>query len=500
MTTKHPLSLAIAVAGAACMAAIAFGLWVPHADHPFIGARLYDVYARMLIEGRLDLPVRELRFEGHYARDGTGYMYHGLGPLLTRIPFIPFVELPTAWLSALSIWFWAVAGNACFHRAFVLGLDRVEIAAAGGPVRTLLAFAVWFASPGMLLVGNGSVYYEPVAMAYGLNGGFILLIAMISFGKLSLERALPWLAVIAGLMVHARPHLAVGLYVGVCVIAFLVVRRGGRRNWTMAGLAVLLLGLFGGLLLAFNAARFHNATVMHGSFANSDLQYGTVYWGYEKADNERAQAFEQHGRFNAGRILPNLLYYGFAPPLTEATKPAVLLLRNPSKALSPIIGKRRFEEPRAGILFLWPFWMLLMAIGLRQKSLWRMPALAGLIAAFIGSALMLSYVTISLRYHVDLWPAIALPAVFGVGPFAAKAYPDTGGRWSQRGAIMAALLVGVAMTALLTQRSRGLLIDAPGGFTGRWSFEHCLKLTARRGFPLEKGRALCRPAFDGVDR
>lgn len=496
-SVRHPLTPIVALLGVAYLGATAFGYWAPGSEHPFIGGHLYDVYARVLLDGRLDLPVRELHIEGHYTPDGRGYMYHGLGPLITRLPFVPFVDLPTTWLAPLSIWFWAVVGNLCWHRAFLLAVDKASVAlgGAGGAFRTILALAMWFGSPGILLVANGSVYYEPIAMAYGLSGGFALLIAMATFGAIGLERALPWLAVLAGFMVHARPHVAIGLYAGVCMIALVSVRLGGRRNWSRAGAAMLILALFGGLLLAFNAARFNGLSVMHGTFAKSELQYGMAFWGFEDPTRGRARAFEEHGRINAGRIPPNLLFYAAAPPSTAATEP-VLAVFEGFNAFFPAAAFIRVEEPRAGVILLWPFFVLLMGFGVRRRSLWQMPALAGTAAFSIAALLMLSYATITLRYHVDIWPAVAFPALFGIGPVAALMAADFPRGWAIKLAVPVLLVGGILFGTAIAIGSRARLIEEPGGSARRWSFDYCARRAMLRGFSPDRSRQICLPIFD----
>lgn len=496
MSSHRLVALLFAALGAAVMAAFAFGLWSPPA-HPYIGSRLYDFYAQALLQGRFDLPLRELRLEGHYTPGGTGYLYHGLGPLLIRLPFLPFVELPTWWLSPLTIWFWAVAGNACWHRAFVQALGR---AGTGVPAaaHALLALAVWFGSPGMFLVANGSVFYEPVAMAYGLGGGFALLLAKAVFGALPIERAVLPLAVLAGLVVHARPHLAVGYYAGVCLLAAWLALRGAGRARLRAAAAVLILGLFGAALLASNALRFRDAAVMHGTFGEGEVQYGMIYWGAEDADGWRARGFKEHGQFNALRILPNAMIYVLSPPYASFTEPAIHALEGANHALADWIGKVRVEIPRGGALFLWPAWMLLMAVGLFKRQLWRMPALAGMAAVSIGALLLLSYATITMRYHADLWPLVAFPALFGIGPAARWLLEAGGGRLAARVLLIVLVCAGIGVTTLVVARSRQFLLEAPGTLSAPWSDEHCLKLTARKGFAEARGRALCGIAGEAV--
>lgn len=474
------------------MAALAFGLWSPPA-YPYIGSQLYDFYAEALLSGRFDMPLRELRYEGHFAPDGTGYLYHGLGPLLTRLPFLPFVDLPTRWLAPLTIWLWAVAGTACYHRAFAFALGGAEAKGTTGALvrHGLLALAVWFGSPGMFLAANGSVFYEPVAMAYGLGGGFLLLLAMTVFRSLPVARALLPLAVLAGLTLHARPHLAVGYYAGVCLLALWLVRRGDPGARARAAGAMIVLALFGGILLGSNALRFKDVAVMHGTFGDSDVQYGMVYWGAEPADGWRARGFREHGQFNALRVLPNAMVYVLSPPSGDLTQGAIRALHEAHRANAASIGLVRIEHPRGGALFLWPAWLVLMAVGLFQRSLWRMPGLAGAVAVAAGALLLLSYATITLRYHADLWPLVAFPALFGIGPL--SRWISAPGHWRlvSRALFVGLLLAGVAVTTLIAARSRPVLIQKAGTLSAPWSDGQCLALTSRKGFSPERGRELC---------
>jgi hypothetical protein len=408
------------------------------------------------------------------------------------LPFLPVVTLPTWWLAPFSITFWAIVGTACYHRAFALAVScsRLGGTRLEGAFQMLLALAIWFAAPGVLLVANDSIYYEPVAMAYGLGGGFVLLIAMLAFGKIAMERAIAPLAVLAGLTLHARPHLAVGYYAGVCALAATLAWRGGSRERLKAGLAMLVLGAFGALLLASNALRFNDATLMHGSFGSSELQYGTVYWGLEEPDSPRAEGFMEHGQFNLGRALPNLMVYLASPPAGFGMDSAMGSFEKRHDELEAPFGYVRIEMPEGGTIFLWPFWMILMAAGLFRRELWRMPGLAGTFAVAIGGVLMVSYATITLRYHIDLWPLIALPAVFGVGPVAACAYDGVGG-WLLKLLLIVLVTYGVVAGFIISKESRKVLIEVPGSISAPWSDKKCLALTARKGFSEERGRALC---------
>src|SRR5690606_7747451 len=112
------------------------------------------------------------------------------GPILTRLPFIAFVDFPTLWVAPLSIWLWSVAGNICVHRTFIFALARADFGEQGvpGTVRSVLALAVWFGAPGIVLTANSSLFHEPVAVAYALGAAIVLLLVKLSFGAIRPER------------------------------------------------------------------------------------------------------------------------------------------------------------------------------------------------------------------------------------------------------------------------------------------------------------------------
>jgi len=506
MKRKYPVDLAIAGIGVAYMAMLAFGFWAPPGISYF-GTRLYDLYADALLHGRFDLPMRELLYEGHYAPDGTGYLYHGLGPLLTRLPFAPFVNFPTWWLSPLSILFWSVIGNICYHRAFFLALEHVQAGAKRLPCAAyaLLALAVWFASPGVYLAASISLFFEPIAMAYGLAGAFVLLVAMVSFGKLALDKALFSMSLIAGLILHARPHLAIGYYAGVCLLAASVLLRGEAHRWRRAAAAMFILGIFGTILLASNVARFQSTMTMHGSFSQSGLQHGTTFWGLRDEHGQRANAFEDHGRFNAKRVIPNALVYFASPPEGFGFEAAIEGIEALNRAMIPSGDYVKIERPKVGMLFLWPGWILLMAIGLCQRALWRTPGLQAMIAVAIGGLLMLSYPTITLRYRVDLWPVIALPALFGLGPFSAWIFDFSRGKALAQALAAVLFLTGGYATATASLKwAEDWFGQQPGSYFAPWPEEFCLELAAKKGFGAERSRLLCElesePDREGKDQ
>ena len=490
------IALFVAAMGAAFTFAIALNLLVP-VPYYYIGQNLYDVYAQALLGGHLNLPVRYLKLEGHIIPDGTGYLYYGLGPLLTRLPFLPFVDLPTMWIPAASIWFWSVLGCAAYHRAFWLalakgcgGADRIGVGTSA-----LLAFAVWFGSPGTVLVGAAPVFREPIAMAYALCGGFVLVIAMVAFGRLTLERALIPLAVLAGVTVHARPHLAAGLYLAVCVLALTVVAKGGWPRWRRAGTAMLVLGLSGAALLAMNQIRFGDYKTSHGSLTDGYVEYSSIYWGLESKDGPRARTYTDEGPFNARRIIPNAMIYLFAPPSSLGVDPIIDAMRSLHARMIAPMHPLVIADPSAGLVFMWPLWCVLAVIGLRQREVWRIPVVPVLAGVTIGALLMMSYLTITIRYHMDLWAMLALPAVFGTAALARKLsdQPERKRVWVP---ILLALVV-VSGFVSVHKMLHSRLITVAG--IGPWPAEFCLKLTRGKGFDQARSREICSLDAHGND-
>ncbi len=490
-SAAQTVAFAIALVGATLMAAIASGSIYP-VPHPFIGAHLYDMYAHALfVEGHWNLPMCDLKLEGHFTADGNGYLYCGLTPLLTQLFFLPFVELPTPWISAFSMWFWAVLGNAAYHRAFWLALAQ----GAGGAGRingwasALLACAVWFAAPGMVMSATGAVFDEPVIATYALTAGVLLLITMVCFGRIALSRAIVPMAVLAGLTVHALPHLAVGLYLAISLMAAWLVLRRGQRQWRGAILAMTILGLFGAGLLGSNAVRFGNPMTMHGGFAHEKVQYASIFWGTESREAPRAIAFTRFGQFNASRIVPNAMIYVATPPSNMGFDNVIETLDALHTSMLKPGDAITYAQPRIGLLFLWPGWVLLMMVGLFQRQTWQMPAAAGMAGVTVASMFMFGYMTITLRYHVDLWPLIALPAIFGLAAVARQSSTDERRNRSWRSVLLLLATLGMFVTINKTAHTRAVFLDAEGQLTR----EFCMNLAERKGFAPARRAEICDP-------
>ena len=476
------LPMAIAATGGVFYGVL---LWVSvQMNLQAFGYDFYDQVWLALREGRLDLPIRVLRIEGHYTADGTAYFYHGLAPLVIRALLDPLIQIGQVSLSPLSIWLWTVLGTALYHTAFL----RVIPEARTG-LRAALSALLWFGGPGVILAGNHAFYHEPISLGYALGGGFVLLwVRAVQAGRMSV-RTLLGLALLAALCVHARPNLAAALYIGVGLAALWALWSARLRMAAPVLLAALVLGGGGYSYLALNEARFGDKGMTHGTFEESPIRYGMMFWGKENKDSLRARAFMEHGRFNLGRVLPSALAYLALPPEQWSAKAHGTARNLHFKATASQSGFTRIETPTSGLLFLWTSWIILAAFGIARlrHATWAQLALVATTGA--SAVLMLSYAAITLRYMLALWPLIAVLSLIGL-PRAAQAL---GGLAPVRiGALGAAVTMGVIMSLQTAGAYRFEFREETGTFFEAWDTETCRAHVLNANLPADRVTALCR--------
>ncbi len=472
---------------------LACGLMQGTAVYPY-GQNLYDEYFLAILDGHLDLPPRVAQVEGHYTPDGVAYLYHGVGPLIPRFIFGWIWPFQTWSLAPLSIWIWTGLGTLCLHAALLKasGRNLGRLGAHGLQLSRFLAIAIWFGGPGILLAASTSFYHEPVALAYAATGCFVLIWAHFAFGNWPLwQLALPS-ALIAAVALHARPNVAIGLYLTTVLLVLCLARPSLRRHWPRMGLALAILAVSGFGFLALNSARFGSLTQTHGSFSKSETQYGFVFWGAEDPDSERATAFTEHGKFNVRRVPHNFLIYTFDLPKlgTYLDGAREQLHTFAGDVLAGNLGFIRIEQPYAGLIFLWPMWLLFMVFAPRADGgTWRKMALP-LAGTAATAALTLSYGTVTLRYRADLWPLIILLALVGLSALLPRYAADPGNRplkWGIAGCFFLGLLVSAHCVSQLRFFQTGPQLKPS------WNLEECAYLTGIKNFSQADTDRICRP-------
>lgn len=483
----------IALLGAAWYALLASGaVWAPETS--YFGESLYDAYWASVRDGRLDVPPRLAYFEGHYAQDGRAYLYHGAAPLLTRGLFGWATGYGDGTLAKLTVFFGAALGTVLYHAAiqsFFLRMETVPrrwtVIGAG-----LIGVGLWFGGPGVLLATNTSFYHEPIAIAFLMGGLFVFVLSRVLASGLSPLLAVVPLAAAAALTLHARPNLAVGLYLGVLI---LLARNGltDRFRAVPTGAAALVLLAASGLgYMTLNSQKFGSPDAAHGEFsAEAPVVYGEVFWGMEHPKSARAEAFAEHGRFNPARIAPNAVLYLLAMP-TGQQAPTIgdALVERFHAVTGPRLGYIRVEHPWVGIAFLWPAWLLLAVFAARgePKALAREMLLgAGLLTAAL---LTLSYGTVALRYRIDLWPLIAFAAMLGLPNFVRAVRPGEGRAGASPLLVLVAvggLALGGAAVSMKTARAYALSF----GIAPELSKDTCLQAYRTKGFDEPSAEAFC---------
>lgn len=480
MKSERRLTSTIAVLGVLTYTYLMFLLPAGN-ENEQIGTFIYNYYFLSLINGKLDIPIQIITLEGHYNSSGQAFVYHGIGPLITRAIAYPFIDLTKISLAPITVWFFSVTGSASYHLLFLRVLSRF------GPnsprhrmyFSVLLGLMVWFTSPGIYLTLNDSIFHEPIAMCYFAVSGFLLLFSGPALFNTPWKPILVPLAIFAGLALLTRPHVAIGLYAAVVLLLLLVLRENGRRAlpYVLATLFVLL--IFGVSQITLNELRFDGMLKMHGSLYRDSVEYGYVYFGLEEESSPRNLAFSEHGTFDIARIIPNgMLYLFAAPDITGA--PVLdkygLWLQNSFLRLTANLGYIRQEPPHMGLVFLWLPWIFLIVGAIRFKQIVIQRWWIVMLGALIASLFMLAYGTITLRYRTDIWPLIATVVVYSLPNLweGLEMHPIKTDR---------VIFLTVLTFAFSASISITLISPYAGSFTpnrlqGRWSQETCATMVA----------------------
>lgn len=385
---------------------------------PFIGGFIYNYYFLGLMDGKVTIPAQIAGLEGFYDSEGRAFLYHGLGPLVTRALAWPFVDLTTFDLRPVTIWLFATIGSATFYLTAlsVLGRSMPRDAGSSWSVHVLIWLMVWVLAPGIVLSGNGSFFHEPIAFAFAMVGcGTYCLLRLVQVDFAD-WRWLLALSVVAGLAVHGRPHIAIGLYGATVLAAGLVLWRLRGRALIPASAAMLILLVLGLAFLQMNELRFGSIAQYSGTVSDEGAVYGFRYWGWEPPNTPRFLSNETHGQFNAGRILPNLLLYGFS----MGGETSIALFRKATADL----GYIRIESPVIGFVLLWLPWCIFAVSAFLRRSGPSSFLFLGLVAAVPGALVMLAYTTVTMRYRIELWPVLFVPAVMALAAILEKSRDD----------------------------------------------------------------------------
>jgi hypothetical protein len=236
---------------------------------------------------------------------------------------------------------------------------------------------------------------------------------------------------IAGVSVHARPTVAIGLYIATCALAvsLWIARNRWRPNFKVATKNALLIGTapalilisFGALLLVMNYARWDDPFVM----APLD-RYGVVL--QVEGISPRIEAMIEEGRFNLLRVPANFVVHllGGEPAWHES----LIKLFN--------VGVVRLEQPTIGIVMIFVplLFMAIHGVG-RLHAFWKSEKVAAVPLLLVGAAycvtafLIFAYATVTYRYKVEIWPLLFFLSLFGLAGILQSSAGPNAKRYSQ---------------------------------------------------------------------
>lgn len=485
-----------AIMGALIYALLSFSVIMPQ-PYAYFGTDIYNAYFYRLLEGRFDLPLRMLKFEGHYSADGTAIMYHGIAPLLTRLVLHPFVALENFPTAAFSIWLWSVVGTGFYHLA-LFQVIRKYVGQIPLTWVALTAVAIWVSSPGFLLTTTTVLYHEPISIAYAAMAIAVYIMVRCALFDLAWRHALVPVAFLAGVALHARPHLAVGLYacIGLMILLALLENAKGTRPRVLASIVVL--GIIGGSFLQLNSMRFGSAVAAHGQIESpggtSQVQYGSIFLAKDDRIIERLVVFNEHGRFHPWRVLPNTALYVFDFPPFSADTSGDAIASLHRRVTESISGYGFIETPRFGMILIWPAWIALMVTGMslgRPRISGGVRALPVLIATGIGALLMLAYPTVTLRYRFDVWPVVMALCLLSVPGLANRFRPAILNVPRVFSISLIIVVFGVFVSTRVAIPYKQSYQTAPGQIYEAWNADRCVSRLALKDFTPERLAELC---------
>ena len=474
---------AAAWAVGAVVAAIAFG-WMATAGSgdPLrperINADFYELQARALLDGRLDLPPRALNVEAFY-HDGRAYTYFPPFPALLRVPVVAVTDSLDGRLTglALLVAFGLAVTAAGFLvwriRTLTVGprpLGRAETVASG-----LFALLVGMGTPMFFPSSRAWVYHEAGlwGLAFALCAFDQVIAACTAPTRARVLRAglFTTAAILSRVTIGTGPAVALGLVATAVVLARLVPRAG---PWVRRlGVSDALVGTRGAPL-GFAAA----AIVPVGLYAVVNrAKFGS--WFGVPIDRQAQNYVDPVRRAVLAANGGSLFTIEAIPThVLSLLRPDAIRIRSTFPFVGvptgrpTVIGGLRFDalDPTVSATAAMPLVCALAIVGV--VLLVRRSGPAPVRPAVLGAAAVLpltwSFLYVAQRYTIDLFPVLLLLAAVG---FAGLGFAGAAGRLPTRAARTAVLLgfgtlvavgawTGIAV-ALEYQRSRSPLVDEP---------------------------------------
>jgi hypothetical protein len=430
-------------------------------DNGLLGS-FYDVQARALLDGHLDVDPRDVSIEG-FRIDGRTYTYFGLVPALLRMPVLLVTHDLDGELTRLSMLLACVvllAGGALLQwrvrrlLAPERPVERADLAAAALVQLVLGAGAIT-----LYLAGRAVVYHE--AELWGAAFAVSALAAIVSVIADAAPRAIAWAGLLAALALNTRFSVGLAPVAALAVLALgatagLWTRERGRRLMQWAG----SFGPRGGgrAAVALLAAAVLVPLAVHGvvNAAKFGQPFGIPIEKQVQSQGDpsrRAALAANDGTIFGVKFVPTTLLQAVRPDAVGDVR-AFPFVGLPA-GQATVVGDVRFDtiDPSLSAVTSMPALLTLTLVGLvglaRRPD--QRPLLGVLVATVSGFVVTLTIAFVTTRYLADFLPFLALGAVIGL-----QLLLNSGRR---RGVVLAAVavLAGVGLAvnggaALVEQR------------------------------------------------
>ena len=421
------------------LVATGFQPWDLFARGPFT-SDFYDVQARALSRGHLDVPVDVVGIEG-FVVDGKTHVYFGLAPALARLPIAAVTDALDGRLVVVSQMAGLAVGALAAARLLAKGAAEQDRRISPVLVGTF-AFAVGAASPLLWLAARPLVYHE--AELWGAALALLGFERVVTWWSSRSTRDLLWAGGVAVLAAATRGSVGFGPAVALGVLALLLA---WRRQWAVATWAAVAAGVPLVLYAAVNLARFGHPLA---------IPFETQVFNDFSADRRAALAANDGTLFGL-KFLPTTVLQYIRP---DTVRPDALL---PWMSWGPparVVGGVTFDTiDRAASLPVTAPWLLGLAVpgvGLVLRRRVPFAWCACLIGGAVAALPTLAIAFVAQRYLADFLPPLVVAAALGVPAVVAWVDGRSPG-WRKAAMAAAAVLVAVAFVvnaalAVLAQR------------------------------------------------
>jgi hypothetical protein len=460
------------------------GRWNPFQHQVFDD--FFDLQARAMFHGRLDVPADRVGFEGFVTGDKT-YIYFGLVPSLLRMPILALTDNLDGQLTTLSMLVASIVlavatfRLACVVRAMVRGVvpvGRIEQWATAG-----LAVAVLMAPP-FFLTSAAIVYHE--ATLWGLALSIAGFDAVLRWQRDPTGRRLAVASLLITAAILSRLSIALGPLIALALSGTLQLwRRWQQTGAEGAGAAAdapvdrlrRLLPTVGRLTLAGLVPVVLSVTV-------NQVKFGQLFGVPPERQAHgggmgagRQAVLEEHSLYVSPEYLPTNLWQYFGPNGFELRRdfPWIDFPRNGPTLLDQDVVYDALDwtsslPATAPVLCLLAVAGVVWSVRSRRQRDAPDAISPLLIGALIGSSTVMVFAYIANRYLNDVYPLVLVPGLVGFH-VVAQAMP----RWrppvrraalvGSAGLVAVAVVVNLAL-ALEYQRERGPAV--PDDWRAEW--------------------------------